>query len=326
MIRAFDWRDVTTLHRNRNHGLYLDTALALTGPMMPVPVSALISSVVPVTGNHTLVSTEKTESGQRVIGQFSHPQDSLYAHLTFVSPEKAIQTTQASTLLDALAYRAGQRGAHSLLADVNERSAAFKVMRRAGYAIYGRQRIWEIKRTLPANDVDSPWSDAGGHDASAVRTLYHSVVPGIVQQTEPPPWENLSGKVCYRNGELLGFAQITAGSNGILIEPFLHPDINAVSLHLSSLIDSFANRRERPVYIVVRSHQAWLELYLTELGALPGSRQAIMVKRLILPRKIALPIKVPAAALETAQPEITSLTPAGNGHHVLSYDTTEHYG
>jgi hypothetical protein len=326
MIRAFDWRDVTTLHRNRKESLYLDTALALTGHMMPVPVSALISSVVPVTGSHTFVTTEKSDTGQRVIGQFSHPQDSLYAHLTFLSPEKAIPSSQAAALLDGLAYQAGMRGAHNLLADVNERSAAFKIMRRAGYAIYGRQRIWEIKRTLPEDENESGWSSAGGHDEAAVRSLYQTLVPGIVQQTEPPPWEALNGKVCYRNGDLLAFAQITAGAQGILIEPFMHPNIDSVSRHLSSLINAMDNRRDRPVYVVVRSHQAWIEFYLTELGAQAGPRQAIMVKRLILPRKIELPIKVPAAALETAQPEITSFRPAGNGHHVLSYDKTEHYG
>jgi hypothetical protein len=37
----------------------------------------------------------------------------------------------------------------------------------------------------------------------------------------------------------------------------------------------------RPVYISIRSYQAWLESFLAESGAKSGPRQALMVKHLV---------------------------------------------
>jgi len=47
-----------------------------------------------------------------------------------------------------------------------------------------------------------------------------------------------------------------------------------------SLIHRLANRRNRPIYLCVRSYQAWLEPALEDLGARVGERQAVMVKHL----------------------------------------------
>ena len=43
------------------------------------------------------------------------------------------------------------------------------------------------------------------------------------------------------------------------------------------LITGWGNR---PVYVCVRSYQAWLETVLEDLGAEAGTRQAVMVRRL----------------------------------------------
>ncbi len=326
MIRTFDWRDFRTLHRNRNRGLYLDTALALTGSNMRIPVGALLSSVAPATGIYTYVATDEENNSERIIGQFAHPPGSPHAQLSFISPEKAIQSKRTAVLLDHLARRAGRRGAHNLLAEVNDHSVAYDVLRNGGYAIYARQTIWQIERPLPLDGFTSPWRAAAEQDESAIRSLYDSLVPGLVQQTEPPPWEKLNGLICYQGEELLAYVHFIYGSSGILIHPFIHPDIDAVSQHLSAMVDHIPNRRDRPLFMSVRSHQAWLELYLTEMGAREGPRQAVMVKRLIMPQKVELPLKMPAAALESAHPEVTStLAPAGNGHPFIRYDQAKNY-
>jgi hypothetical protein len=64
--------------------------------------------------------------------------------------------------------------------------------------------------------------------------------------------------------------------------------------------------RSRPVYIGVRSHQAWLAPLLDELGYKSGPRQAVMVKRLVVPLKEAAPARIKRAGLENVQPEITT--------------------
>jgi hypothetical protein len=63
------------------------------------------------------------------------------------------------------------------------------------------------------------------------------------------------------------------------------------------------DRRNRPVYVCVRSYQAWLEPVLADLGAKAGQRQAVMVKHL------ARLVKDPAVARAT-QPAGVSVQPS----------------
>ena len=51
-------------------------------------------------------------------------------------------------------------------------------------------------------------------------------------------------------------------------------------MKLSSLLNCVPDRRGRPVYLCVRSYQAWLEPALEDLGAKSAPRQAVMVKHL----------------------------------------------
>ena len=53
-----------------------------------------------------------------------------------------------------------------------------------------------------------------------------------------------------------------------------------VSAKIISLVSHLRDRRNRPVYLCVRSYQAWLEPALEDLGAVAGERQAVMVKHL----------------------------------------------
>jgi len=314
MIRPFDWRDFPTLHRHRERGICLDMSLELTRSMALVPVGALLSYVAPATGIYTFVATQEGNS-HKVIGQFAYTPDSSNAQLTFLSPESALTAPHTMALLDHLAYQAGKHGAHNLLAEVNERSVVFDVMRKAGYAIYARQRIWKIDKTFQKNQTDSMlWRTATEQDSGSVRQLYTSLVPALVQQTEPSPWEQMNGLACYQEDELIGYVHLISGPNGILAQPILHPNIERVSEHLYEIVNLIPNRRSIPLYFVVRSHQAWLELYLTEMGAEAGPYQAVMVKRLAILRKATLPIRVPNTGLENVQPEIpiATFTPFGS--------------
>jgi hypothetical protein len=306
MIRPFDWRDFSTLHRHRDRGLCLDMSLELTRSMTLVPVGALLSYMAPATGIYTFVAAKN--GSDKVIGQFSHAPNSSNAQLTFLSPSSALPASHTLTLLDHLAVQAGKHGALNLLAEVNERSVAFEILRKVGYAIYARQRIWKIARpTSPQPDAPH-WRNATEQDVSALRQLYHAVVPALVQQTEPSPWEQLTGLVCYQQDELLGYVHLIQGPHGTLAQPVIHPNIEHISEHLSELVQMIFARRGAPLYFVVRSHQAWLELYLTEMGAEAGPYQAVMVKRLAILQKMTLPLRIPNTGLETAQPEIPVAT------------------
>ncbi|GAB4577642.1 MAG: hypothetical protein Fur0022_03730 [Anaerolineales bacterium] len=283
-------------------------SLDLTRSMTLVPVGALLSYVAPATGIYTFVATENDNHQNKVIGQFSLAPGSSNAQLTFIAPASSLTAAHTVALLDHLAQQAGKHGAFNLLAEVNERSVAFEILRKAGYAIYARQRIWKIPKP-PTNHVDtSRWRTATEQDAVPVRQLYTSVVPALVQQTEPSLWEQLTGLVCYQDDELIGYIHLIHGPHGILAQPILHPNIEHVSDHLNEIIHLIPNRRALPLFFVVRSHQAWLELYLTEMGAEAGSYQAVMVKRLAILQKATLPLRTPNTGLEAVKPEIPVTT------------------
>jgi hypothetical protein len=72
----------------------------------------------------------------------------------------------------------------------------------------------------------------------------------------------------------------TQGAYGIVLSPLIHPEATDVSAKLASLISHLPDRRNRPVYLCVRSYQAWLEPVLADLGARGADRQAVMVKHL----------------------------------------------
>jgi hypothetical protein len=74
---------------------------------------------------------------------------------------------------------------------------------------------------------------------------------------------------------------MSQGVYGIVLTPLIHPEATDVGTKLDSMIGNLPDRRNRPVYVCVRSYQAWMEPVLADLGAKAGPRQAVMVKHLV---------------------------------------------
>ena len=139
---------------------------------------------------------------------------------------------------------------------------------------------------------------------AATRFLYANLVPGLVQQVEPPPASQPQGMVLYKGNELLVYVEIRYGARGIWAQPFVHPDAEAVAEPLISVLRDLPNRRTRPVYVCVRSYQSWLEPVIDRLGAEPGPPQAVLVRHLSLARR--QPVANPSVVLngKTAEPTL----------------------
>jgi hypothetical protein len=91
-----------------------------------------------------------------------------------------------------------------------------------------------------------------------------------------------------------------------VLAPLIHPDAADVGANLSALIGGLPNRAGRPVYLCVRSYQAWLEPVLEDLGASAGPRQAVMVKHLARLIKDEQSVNVVQPAGATVQPSRVS--------------------
>jgi hypothetical protein len=97
--------------------------------------------------------------------------------------------------------------------------------------------------------------------------------------------KEVMGLVCSQ-GNLQAYVAVNSGPKGIWIQPFVPPDSDCVSGQLAGLTQALSDWRDRRIYVCVRSYQAWLESVLEDLGAEPGPRQAVMVKRLAKLQKV----------------------------------------
>lgn len=320
-IRPFDWRDLPALHRYRQQSVFLHSSLVLTrGPMLIS--GAMLSTLTAAMGLFTSVSVEDGDKGHLLIGQAIHTLGSQCAQLTFLTPEEALETAVLPPLLEHMSTQAVERGAFRLLADVNEDIQAFEVLRQAGFAIYARQRIWQLAGQPVGQSKPTPWREAEERDLIPVRSLYANLIPGLVQQVEPFPAERLHGLVYREGDDLLAYVELKYGRRGIWAQPFVHPDLEDVSERLGDLLPNLSSRLSRPVYFCVRSYQAWLEAPLESLGATPNPRQAMMVKHLAIPQKALRALTLPA--LEGGRPEVTApishsqATPPQNGGRAVA--------
>ena len=307
MIRSFDWRDLSLLHRVRHRGLCLDSQLAYTrGPN--VLQYALLDMLNPGRTAHTLVLRP---GAQASIGQVLLPAGRNGAHIAFISPAEVLEAKDGVELLEALARVAGERGAHSLIAEVDEDSPAFESLRRSGFAIYSRQRIWQRLPEAPAPPAEPSrsagapvWRLETSADGVAITGLYANLVPALVQQVEPPPANHDQGLVHWRQGELLGYLGVNSGPRGVWVQPYFHPAAEDPERLLAQALEEIQDRPTRPLYMCVRSYQSWMTAPLHDLGFEARADQAVMVKRLAVSLRQVQPALMPA--LEGTLPKPTA--------------------
>lgn len=302
-IRAFDWRDLPALHRYRRQSVFLNSALLYTrGPMMFQ--GAMLSSLSQATGIFTSVSTKNGDTRHVLIGQAVHSAGSQIAQLTFLCPDEAMDSAALPSLLDHLSMQAVERGAFRLLAEVDERSVAYEAMRHASFAIYARQRVWQLEDQPSDATPDLCWQVTTDQDLIPVRSLYNNLIPGLVQQVEPFPADRLHGMIYRQEGDLLAYVELKYGHRGIWVQPFVHPDAEDVITHILELIGHVPHRRSRPIYLCIRSYNSWLEPALEDMGARSRARQAVMVRHLAVPQKAVRTYALPV--LEGGHPEVTA--------------------
>lgn len=305
MIRTFDWRDLPLLHRLRDQGICLDSQLAFTRG--PKPWLYLLKDVfVPWVNVVTLVSRQAGSEDQAVLGQFIHRDEMPHAQMSYIGPASAINEPSSQRLLDALSKSAGERGVRNLVAAVDEDSPAFESLRRAGFHIYTRQTIWclEGERRADIPRMDRRWRMENGGDDAAIFSLYLSLVPGLVQQVEPPPGKSGHGLVHWREGELLGYLNVDYGPIGIWVQPYIHPAIEDLDELLAGYMAQMTDRRGRPLFFVERSYQSWISASLECNDFRRHSHQAVMVKRLAVGLKRRVFNQLPA--LEGTSPGMTA--------------------
>jgi hypothetical protein len=290
-VRSLDILDLPSLSRYRRDVLSLYGARTLTRGN-PLGAMALLSYLNPRRNVYTAIASENDVS---LMGQVILKEDETSARLTFLAP--GINSNGLTlSLLDHLTTQAGEWGAFHLLAEVEENSPVFRSLRQAGFSVYAWQRVWKLPRPdMP--DENSSWRQAEEIDWPAVQSLHGQIVPALIQPVDALP-KQVSGLVCHPEGALQAYVSVVSGPAGIWIQPLVPPDSGCGPGRLAGL----SGWGSRPVYICVRSYQAWLETVLEDLGAEAGPRQAVMVRRLAMIVKEPMAVSVMEKALVKAKP------------------------
>lgn len=292
MLRPLGWRDLPTLYRYRNQGVFLNSALVATRGTGLIP-SVLFASLNPTTGFTTWVCMEDCDE-HPLMGQSLHVASSQTARLSFLAPREALESPSTQTLLEQLARQAGQRGAFHLLAEVETDSSVFETLRKAGFATYARQRIWSWDKDPAKPTSGRHWSIAQFGDLPRIQVLYRQVVPEFITQIEPlNGGSSLPALAYYEGNELISFAIVSYGAHGIWVKPFLRPDVDEIDSLIKKLIDDIPDRRSRTIYLCVRAYQPHLEPALEALDAVPSKGQTVMVKHMAAHHKLRETFKLP---------------------------------
>ncbi len=303
--------------------LSLDSAQALTRGS-PVGVASVLGQLHPARGTYTGVCLANGQPA--LMGQVSYVMGNRSARLTFLAPESTPPAAGFTGLLEGLAWQAGEMGAFSLLGEVDEQSPTFESIRRAGFSVYAWQRIWRL--LLPSESSAKPngWQPASSLDEQPVRNLFQMLVPPLVQSAEPLSNRKLNGLIYRQNGDLMAYVECVYGPRGIYLTPLIHPDIQDGLSLLRGLMPALAPRLGRPIYLAVRSYQAWLENVLAEIPAEAAPRQALLVKHLTSMQRVPLNARLVAidsrAAEQTTAPMVNhfedSAMESSSGHAALS--------
>jgi hypothetical protein len=278
IVRSLDVLDLPLLSRYRRDMLSLDSARLLTRGD-PLGAAALLSYLDPRRHIYTGIAAK---GGSSLMGQATLGEEDTSARLAFLAPAENLNGLTLP-LLEHLVAQVGEWGAFHLLAEVDEDSPAFRLLRHVGFAMYAWQRVWKLPSSDQSDNKDI-WRPAVEMDWPAVQALYGQIVPALLHPVEVLP-KQVMGLVCSE-GNLQAYVAVNSGPKGIWIQPMVPPDSDCVSEQLAGLTHAVADWRGKPIYVCVRSYQAWLETVLEDLGAQSGPRQAVMVRRLAKLQKV----------------------------------------
>ena len=271
-IRPLALLDLPYIYSFRDQAIGLDTARTLTrgNPLGAVGVIAYVNPA------RHIYSAITNSEGESVLGGIIHSRDETFAKLLYIAPSSQLNHPDLPELIENLAVQAGTWGAFHVLAEVDETSDAFVALRKSGFSVYAWQRMWDVSEITEAGS-GFDWTRVKSVHLPSVQSLYHQIVPPLLHPFEPQP-KSPTGWMC--NEGVKCYVSMVHGVYGIVLTPLIHPEATDVSKKLASLINNLPDRRNRPVYLCVRSYQAWLEPVLADLGAQGADRQAVMVKHL----------------------------------------------
>lgn len=314
MVRPFTLRDLTLVRRLSECGVSLHAETALADNLHPLR-GALLSMVVGGEFPTFVLKAEQRDSDGFI--QLLLKENTNHANILYVSPTIRESETNGNlthglgapsdgdvwlSLLDQAVIEAGQQGAHSLVAEVDETGPELPILRRAGFAVYTRQDIWvrdaEQERPLRSLPETKQLRQRTAEDDWDIQLLYANTVPRLVQLVEPiPPLTGGDAWVLREEGELQAYVHIHEGALATWLRFFIHPGAEAdAEAIVAAALQIKSSRAKRPVYCCVRRYEGWLPTSLERGGFRFWGSQAVMVKHTV--QHLQAPMPKLAAVLD----------------------------
>lgn len=301
MVRLFNLRDLALVHRLSERGTLLHAETALTRRWHPLwgALHSLFANGDDVTyvwrdGNtegagfvQLQISEDHSRAQLICLGATSSedPKRAYQDDLPLAHATEDLDQTVWLALLDGAVADIGQRGVHSLVADVDEDGPELVMLRRAGFVVYTRQDVWVLETELLETGEQDLLEPYRPEDDWEMALLYAHIVPPLIQMVEPaPPEHGVLWVLRDESQELAAYVHVQDGPGAAWLRFFIHPNAQAETAGIVSAAVKVASpRADHPVYCCVRRYQSWLQTYLQASRFEPWSSQAVMVKHTVHP-------------------------------------------
>ncbi len=260
------------MYRSRVSSFYHAQLLTGGNPIGLSALAARLNDDIPLR-----VEAVCTTEGCELMAQVQHFPGERSARLVFIAPDPKNDNPALPPLLEYLCVCAGELGAMNLLAEVREADQTIDTFRICGFSIYGWETIWRLpSQVSEANAGENcGWRQATLKDESCVRSLHRTLVPPLVQTAEPYQGSAAGRMVYLQKGEILAVVESMAGPKGIHLMPIIHPSLEDPRTMLRELHGIFG-RSDKPLYLQMRSYQAWLTPFLEQMEASVAVHFALM--------------------------------------------------
>jgi hypothetical protein len=303
-VRSILWYDWPYIFKHRSQITCLDNILLLTRGKPLTPTHFLLA-IRPTDHLFTGVY-QPAEGGVKSVGQVYQSSKISGAHINYLLQPAGGDPQHLVPLLEGLVKQAGSWGAKQVIADLDTDSPWFVSFRQAGFSVLAKQQVF--KCPIPekaASNGENRWRRWTSGDIHAMRCLYHTLVPPLVQPVEPLTRRETLGLVYYdEKGDLQAYADLVYGPLGIWVLPVILPQAQQeIAGLLRRMIEAVPDRTGRSIYVTARSYQPWVEHALLDLSAEPGPEQALLVRYIALQQRVKAEFSF--AAIENGNREPT---------------------
>ena len=251
-----------------------------------------------------------------MVGQIHFSSKLSNAHLDYLLSPPDNELADLLPLLEEMIKQAGQWHAKQIVAEIELTSKFFPYFRQSGFSVLAKQQVFKfdiLKGQQPP--TKNTWRTWTCEDIPAIRSLYLSLVPPLIQHIEPLTRGQTLGLVYYDEKHTLqAYADLVFGHQGIWVLPVIHPQVSEnISDLIHQMLLNMPQRNGRPIFITCRSYQPWVENNIENLPLQPGPQQALMVRYLV--RRQPVEAEYQFEKIENGNPEPTlPIAPIKNYH------------